>query len=84
MKAVGRDGNAEFVSVERVTIGGKDWVEGVLIDSEVFNYETTYLATNTADAAILITFSVHKKFRAVRSEVLRRMMQSLVVYQRAS
>ena len=40
-RAQGREGNAEIVSVGRVKIAGAEWVEGVLIDSEVPNYETT-------------------------------------------
>jgi hypothetical protein len=81
--AVGREGTAELVSLRRQRIGGTEWVEGIFRDSEVLNYETTYLAGITAEIAILVTFSVHKKYRAVRSRDLRAMMESLVVYQRA-
>jgi hypothetical protein len=82
-KAQGREGNAEVVSVGRVKIGGAEWVEGVLRDSEVPNYETTYLAGNTAEVGILATFSVHQQYRAVRTQVLRSMIESFVVYQSA-
>ncbi len=81
--AVGRDGMAELVSMRRQIIAGTEWIEGVLRDSEVHNYETTYLAANTAEIAILITFSVHERSRAVRYQDLRSMIESLVIYQRA-
>ena len=79
--AVGRDGYADVVSIERRTIAGSDWVEGVLRDSEVHNYDTTYLAGNTAEVAILFTLSVHAEYRDVRARDLRRVIESLVVYQ---
>lgn len=82
--AVGRDGNAELVSLRREIIAGTEWVKGTLRDSEARNYETTYLAGNTAEIAMLITFSVHERYRAARSQDLRSMMESLVVYQRAN
>jgi hypothetical protein len=66
-----------------VTIAGSEWVEGVLRDSEVHNYDTTYLAGNTAEVAILFTLSVHAKYREVRANDLRQMIESLVVYQHA-
>jgi hypothetical protein len=55
----------------------------VLFGSEVPEYETTYLAGNTAEISLLVTFSVHKRYRAVRSEVLQSMMESIRFYQRA-
>jgi hypothetical protein len=82
--AVGREGNADLVFLRRRRIAGTEWVEGVLRDSEVLNYETTYLAGNTAEIAILVTFTVHQQYRAVRSQDLHSMMESLVIYQRAN
>lgn len=82
MPAVGREGNADLVSLRHVTIAGSEWVEGVLRDSEVHNYDTTYLAGNTAEVAILFTLSVHAKYREIRAADLRQMITSLVVYQR--
>lgn len=82
MPAVGRGGNADLISLKRVTLAGSQWVEGVLRDSEVRNYYTTYLAGNTAEVAILVTFSVHERFRRARELDLRSMIESLVIYQR--
>ncbi|MER8522983.1 hypothetical protein [Mesorhizobium sp. M0220] len=82
MPAVGRGGNADLISLKRVTLAGSQWVEGVLRDSEVHNYYTTYLAGNTAEVAILVTFSVHERFRRAREPDLRSMIESLVIYQR--
>jgi hypothetical protein len=79
--AVGRDGYADVVFIKRRTIAGSEWVEGVLRDSEAHNYDTTYLAGNTAEVAILFTLSVHAEYRDVRSKDLRQMIKSLVVYQ---
>ncbi len=65
-----------------MTIAGSEWVEGVLRDSEGHNYDTTYLAGNTAEVAILFTLRVHAKYRGNRAADLRQMITSLVVYQR--
>jgi hypothetical protein len=83
MPAVGREGHAELISIRRSIIGGSQWVEGVLRDSEVHNYDTTYLAGITAEVGILFTLSVHANFRDVRAKDLRQMVQSLVIYQHA-
>jgi len=80
--AVGGDGYAGIISIRRVTIAGSEWVEGILRNSEVHNYDTTYLAGNTAEVAILFTLSVHTKYRDIRAKDLRQMAESLVVYQR--
>jgi hypothetical protein len=77
--AAGRDGNAELVSLRRQSIAGIEWVEGTFRDSEVLNYYTTYLAGTTAEIAILVTFSVHQKYRELHSQDLRSMMESLEV-----
>lgn len=81
MPAVGRDGYADLISLHHRIYAGTEWVEGVLRDSEVHNYDTTYLAGVTAEVAILFTMSVHAKFRDVRAKELRAMAESLVVYQ---
>lgn len=82
MPAVGRDGNADLISLKIVTLAGSQWVEGLLRDSEVHDYYTTYLAGNTAEVAILVTFSVHERFRGIREPDLQSMIESLVIYQR--
>jgi hypothetical protein len=79
--AVGREGNAELLSLKRVNLSGAEWVEGVLRDSEVAGYETTYLAALTAEVAMLVTFSIHEKFKTQRLLELRAMMDTLVIYQ---
>lgn len=76
MPAVGRRGYAEFISIERPIIGGSQWVEGVLRDSEVHNYDTTYLAGVTAEVGILFTLSVHASYRDIRAKDLRQMVQA--------
>ena len=83
MPAVGREGYAELISIGRPTIGGSKWVEGILRDSEIHNYDTTYLAGATAEVGILFTLSVHANYRDIRAKDLRQMVQSLVIYQHA-
>ncbi|MCK1707715.1 MULTISPECIES: hypothetical protein [unclassified Bradyrhizobium] len=81
--AVGnKSGEAELVSLKRVRIAGTDWVEGIRKNSEVPNYETTYLAGITAEAAVLFTFSIHEPADPKRRRQLRSMADSLVIYQR--
>lgn len=83
MTAAGdKGGQAEFVSLRRVRIAGSDWVEGIRRNSEVTNYETTYLAGVTAESAVLFTFSVHEPATSERRRQLRSMADSLVIYQR--
>ncbi len=78
---VTEDQGVRLISLRREFISGKEWVEGVLMNSEVRDYETTYLCTTTAEIALLITFSIHKDHR-MRSQDLAKMVGSLVVYQR--
>jgi hypothetical protein len=74
MPAVGREGNAELLSIKRVNLSGAEWVEGVLRNSAVAGYDTTYLAAFTSEIAMLVTFSVHEKVKTQRLPELRAMM----------
>jgi hypothetical protein len=49
-----KGGEAELVTLQRVRIAGSYWVEGMRRNSEVSNYETTYLADVTAETAVLL------------------------------
>lgn len=81
--AAGKNGGqADFVSLRRVRIAGTEWVEGTRRNSEVANYETTYLAGITAESAVLFTFSVHEPATPDRRRQLRTMADSLIIYQR--
>jgi hypothetical protein len=75
------EGTSRLISVRRRRIGGLDWIEGRRDGSEVPGWETTYLAGNTADVGILITFSVHPRFRDARVPDLERMLETIVVNQ---
>lgn len=80
-RADGR-GDAHLISLRRISLGGMHWIEGRYEGSEVPNWETTYLAANTAEVGILITFSVHTNFRAQRAADLEKMARTIMVNQR--
>jgi hypothetical protein len=73
---------SEVRFVRRTKLGGKEWVEGLHIGSEVPNYHTYYLATTTSYLGILVTMSVHKGQTDGFVGQLTEMMATLVVYQR--
>ena len=70
-----------IVSVDAARIGGRDWIVGRHLGSEVENYFTDYYAGLTSHVAILVTFSVHQRHVAEYEKDIRRMVKSLKVYQ---
>lgn len=68
--------------VRRVTLGHAQWVEALHIGSEIPNYDTYYLATNTSHLGILVTMSVNKDFEKSYTRQLTDMMSTLNLYQR--
>ncbi|MCX5512990.1 hypothetical protein C3941_02095 [Kaistia algarum] len=76
-------GVAQLNSLTRRHIGGIEWVEGRVEGSEVSGWETIYLAGNTAEIGMLITFSVHPRARETRLPDLETMATTLVVNQKA-
>jgi hypothetical protein len=70
----------EIRYVNRRTLGAHDWVEALHVGSEVPNYETYYLATNTSYLGILVTMSVHKDSADRYIAQLREMIRTLNVY----
>jgi hypothetical protein len=72
----------EAGSLKRRTIGSQEWVEAGLSGSELPNFETYYLGTNTAYLGILVTLSVHKDYSRRYIAQLNQMIQTLNVYQR--
>jgi len=55
------ENNSKVQFVRRRTIGDREWVEALHLGSEVRNYHTYYLATNTSSIGILVTMSVHEE-----------------------
>jgi hypothetical protein len=68
--------------VKRVKLGHAEWVEALHLGSEVLNYDTYYLATNTSHLGILVTMSVHRDYETIYAGQLTDMMRTLNLYQR--
>jgi hypothetical protein len=68
--------------VRRVKLGHAEWVEALHHGSEISNYDTYYLATNTALLGILVSMSVEKSQETSYVRQLTAMMGTLNLYQR--
>lgn len=73
---------SEVRFVRRRTLGGREWVEGLHVGSEIANFHTYYLATATSHIGMLVTMSVHKDRATEYVDELAAMMSSLNTYQR--
>jgi hypothetical protein len=76
---------SEFSKVRYVrisTIGEHQWVEAQHSGSELPNYDTYYLATNTSYLGIVVTMSVHKDYSKQYVDGLKDMIATLHIYQR--
>ena len=73
---------SEVRRVQRIRLGGKEWVEALHVGSEIPNYLTYYLATTTSNLGILVTMSMEKEHAATYVAQLNEMMASLTTYQR--
>jgi len=69
------------VPVHRRVIAGHKWVEALLSGSEVPNYDTYYLATNTSYLGILVTMSVHKDHTKEYVGQFQEMIGTLDIYE---
>lgn len=67
--------------VKRSVIDGRTWIEGTHLNSEVIGYRTHYLATFTAQVAILITFSSYAKELEAYQPMLEGVVRSINIYQ---
>ena len=84
-KVVSQDGTertSEVRYVNRKMLGRHEWVESLHLGSEIPNYLTYYLGTNTANLGILVTMSVHKDHVDAYVKQLDEMMSTLTVHQR--
>lgn len=73
---------SEPLTVKRTELRGHTWIEALHFQSEVRNFFTYYFATATRDSGALVTFSVHKDFRAKVDPEILPMMRSLIIHQR--
>jgi hypothetical protein len=76
------DTNGPVQYVKRRTLGAHEWVEALHHGSELKNYDTYYLATNTSYLGIVVTMSVEKNEADKYITQLNDMMRTLRVYQR--
>lgn len=70
--------------VRRAFIGGREWVDGLHIGSEVPGYNTRYLAGVTSHLGILVTFSAHVDNFEKYNTDFERSITNLVTQQTAS
>jgi hypothetical protein len=68
--------------VRRREIHGQTWIEARHTSSEVKNFDTYYLATNTSFIGILVTLSVHQSQADKYIAQLNQMIETLEIYQR--
>jgi hypothetical protein len=66
--------------VKRRALGAHEWIEALHVGSEIPNYQTYYLATNTSYLGILVTMSVHEDSADRYIGQLREMISTLKVY----
>ncbi len=77
----GTQWTSDVISVEQRRLGGRDWIVGRHLGSEVRNYYTDYYAALTSHKAILVTFSVHRSAVQAFEPEFRRMVDTLKVFQ---
>jgi hypothetical protein len=77
-----KDGTVpELRSLTRRRLAGHEWVEAVQLSSEIANYVTIYMATNTSQVGVLATFSFHKDHEAEQRNDIDFMLSSLRIHQ---
>ncbi|MES1203644.1 MAG: hypothetical protein ABUS57_19580, partial [Pseudomonadota bacterium] len=80
-----RDGTRSVSKVAYVrsrVIAGHQWIDGLHDSSEVANYWTNYLATNTSFVGVLVTFSAHHRYYEQYKPQFDEMIGSLYIYQK--
>jgi hypothetical protein len=80
--APNKDGTVpELQKLVRRRLANHEWVEGVQLSSEIPNYVTIYMATNTSQVGVLATFSFHKNREMDERRDLDSMLSSLRIHQ---
>ena len=72
--------DSSVVHVTNRPIGKFNWVDGLHYQSEIPGFYTQYLATNTAQLGIVITFSYHKDASKKTINALEQSINNLHVY----
>jgi hypothetical protein len=73
--------DSRILSVERRSLAGSEWIEGVRDSSEVRNYTTIYLATATSQVGVVATFSFHRNHEQAVRQDMDRMISTLEIHQ---
>lgn len=81
-RADGTEFTSTVQSVRRKRLATTEWVEALHASSELYKYDTYYLATVTSYLAILVTLSAERDYLPEYSNQLSGMLSTLVVYQR--
>jgi hypothetical protein len=70
-----------ILSVERRSLAGSEWIDGVRDSSEIRNYTTIYLATATSQVGVLATFSFHGNHEQAVRQDMDKMISTLEIHQ---
>jgi len=73
--------NSSVIHVSNRPIGKFNWVNGLHYQSELPGYYTQYLATNTAQLGVVITFTYHKDASKKVIKALELSIENLYIYQ---
>jgi len=76
--------HSDVISVEEKQIGNYFWIDGLHFESEVPGYYTRYLATNTAQLGIVVTFSYHQNAPKSVIDAFSASILELKIYQNPS
>jgi hypothetical protein len=60
--AKGQSLSAQIKQVQRRTVKNHEWIDGLVLGSEIPNFYTRYLATTKSKIAVLVTFTAHQRF----------------------
>ncbi len=75
----GKSVTAQIKQIQRRTIKNFEWIDGLLLGSEIPNFYTRYLATTKSRIAVLVTFTAHQRFYTKYSKDFFNAISSLEV-----
>jgi hypothetical protein len=77
--AKGQSITAQIKQIQRRSVKNHEWVDGLLLGSEIPNFYTRYLATTKSRVAVLVTFTAHQRFYTKYSKDFFNAISSLEV-----
>lgn len=60
--ANGKSVPSQVKQIQRRSVKNHEWIDGLLLGSEIPNFYTRYLATTKSRVAVLVTFTAHQRF----------------------